>query len=419
MYRLLLASIALGAAFQFAYIEYINPLFEYAGYLYFPPSDLSLVFAYLLIAVPVIGYRSSMQPAAFGSAFIYALCYVPAQLILLFNWSQSPSELAYLQTSVAASMTVLFHAARYGGGKTSNNAPQNLSHLKKVMFMLTLISGSIFVLNYYEHMRLVSFEDVYDLRADSSRVDKGAFVNYLTSWLSYCFIPFYFAYGILRKDSRSIAIGLFGSLLIYMATGAKASLLMGGIMYGVHICFGSSKDFLYRLLVIPTVGILICIFFLPDEGLLFVAKSVVLIRILATGGWTMSAYHEYFSANGYTYYSHIGPINALTQSYPYGEYSLGQLIGQEYSGSIEANFNANFWASDAFAAWGMTGVPIATAAVCLAFYMINRCARGYTTEFVVLWYIGFWLALLNVPLSVALLSGGGILTAFILRMSRG
>ena len=123
----------------------------------------------------------------------------------------------------------------------------------------------------------------------------------------------------------------------------------------------------------------------------------------------MSHYYEYFSNNGFTYYSHIGAVNALTGAYPY-DYALGQLIGLEYSGSAEANFNGNFWASDGFAALGVLGVPVVTIALAFVFIWINRIASAYSARFVFLWLSGFWLALLNVPLSTALLSGGGLVT---------
>lgn len=419
MNRLVVAAIIFGAAFHYAYVTYINPLFAYASYLYFTPSIESVLFTYILVAAPVVRYRTSVLPAAYGAALIYALCYVPAQLILLFNWQRSLDELFLLQASVAASMTVLLFASQLGGKRQVFNVPHhNSQRLSWALAFLTLFSCIVFLIANYKSMRLVSFEEVYDLRFETTQINKGAFVNYLTAWFSYCFLPFYFTRGILRRSFIDIGVGLAGGLLIYMAMGSKASILMGFIMFGLHLLFESSKVFLLRLLLTLSVAVLLCIALLPDEGPLFFVKSILLIRVLAVGGWTMSTYYEYFTTHGFTYYTHIGPINALTNAYPYGNYSLGQLIGIEYSGSERANFNANFWASDAFAAWGIAGVPIATAALCIIFYVINRASRGYSAEFVVLWLAGFWLALLNVPLSVALLSGGGLLTALLLWVTR-
>jgi len=142
------------------------------------------------------------------------------------------------------------------------------------------------------------------------------------------------------------------------------------------------------------------------------------MRTLATGGWTVSLYYEYFTANGYTYFSHIRIVDFFTHWYPYGGRSLGQIIGLEYSGSDLANFNANFWASDGFAAWGLWGIPVVTSALAAFFVLLNRIASYYETRFVALWMTGFWLALLNLPLSTAILSGGGGLVVLFLWTSR-
>lgn len=414
MFKLPVAALIFGVTFQYAYITYINPAFEYAHYLYFTPSVTGLLFTYVLVAAPVVAYRASLAPAAFGAALIFALCYVPAQLILLFNWQRSDIELALVQASVAASMIILLRASRLGEKNAPGGPVRTSRLLSAILGALTVVSFAVFVFNYHQYMHLVSFEDVYDLRFESSRIDKGALVNYLTSWLSFCFLPFYFARGILRKSLIDIGFGLQGSLLIYAATGSKAAILMGLIIYALHLLFGSGKDFLFRLLAALTVAVLLVVALVPDEGPWSFVKSILLLRVLGVGGWTMSVYYDYFSSHGFTFYTHIGPVNALTGGYPYGEYSLGQIIGLEYSGSAEANFNANFWASDAFAALGIAGVPVVTAALCAVFFAINRSAKGYSTEFVVLWLSGFWLALLNVPLTVALLSGGGLMTMLLL-----
>lgn len=413
MFKLPVAALIYGVVFQYAYIAYINPVFEYASYLYFTPSVTSLLFTYVLVATPVVAYRTSIAPAAYGAALIFALCYVPAELILLFNWQRSESELAVVQASVAASMAIILRASAFGANSAAIPVRPN-RHLSAILGVLTAVSVVVFVLNYYQHMRLVSFEDVYDLRLETNQVDKGALVNYLTTWLSYCFLPFYFARGVLRKTPLDIGIGLVGSLLIYAAMGSKAAILMGLIIYALHRLFGSGKDFLFRLLSVLAVAVILTVCVLPDEGILLWVKSILLVRVLGTGGWTMSVYYDYFTTNGFTFYTHIGPINALIGAYPYGEYSLGQVIGLHYSGSEDANFNANFWASDAFAALGIAGVPVVTAVLCAVFFVINRAAKGYSTQFVVLWLSGFWLALLNLPLSVALLSGGGLMTVLLL-----
>jgi membrane protease YdiL (CAAX protease family) len=59
-------------------------------------------------------------------------------------------------------------------------------------------------------------------------------------------------------------------------------------------------------------------------------------------------------------------------------------------------------------------VLLVTVPVCVVFYVINRLSSGYSSRFIALWLSGFYFAVLNLPFSTALLSGGGALTIFLL-----
>jgi hypothetical protein len=412
MVKVIPAALLYALVFHYAYVAYINPAFEYAHYDYYPPSFLIEVITYLSVLAPLLLYRRSQAPAATGASLIFVLCYVPAQLIILFTWQESAVELQTLQWSLAGSMAALFWASRMG--VRSDLPPQSERRLKPVMFVATAVTMAVIVAVFRDHMRLVSFADVYDLRFEASEVETSPLVDYPMLWLSYCFLPFFLALGFHRHRVVYLAWALIGCVIIYAATGAKAVLLMPVIIFAVYILTGAGSQLLLRLLLIMTVTVVLIIELLPNEGALLWVKSILLVRILGTAGWNMSKYYEYFGAHDYTYYTHIGPVNALTDAYPYGERSLGQVIGFEYTGDIEANFNANFWASDAFAALGVPGIPLVTVAMCAVFFAINRFSSGYSKRFVTLWLAGFWLALLNLPLTTALLSGGGALVMLLL-----
>jgi hypothetical protein len=407
MHRLIIASVGYAAAFHFAYVVFLYPVFEYAHFYYFPPSLPLLILTYALAIAPVVGLRESTLPAFCGAALVFVICYVPAQLTLLFTWQRETEELVIVQAALAASMAILFRAALLGHDRTAVRRSE--AGLVPVVTILTGASILALLVSYGSYMRLVSFEDVYELRFESNEAERGALTDYLVSWLSYCFLPFYMARGIVRKSWVEGSIAAIVGLLIYAATGSKAAVLTPAIVIALSILFGVGGAFLFRLLCVLTVVVVLVAALLPNDPPLLWIKSILLLRVLGTGGWTMSHYYEYFSNNGFTYYTHIGAVNALTGAYPY-DYALGQLIGLEYSGSAEANFNGNFWASDAFAALGVLGIPIVTIALALVFSWINRIASAYSARFVFLWLSGFWLALLNVPLSTALLSGGGLVT---------
>jgi hypothetical protein len=401
-------------AFDVAYRFYINPAFEYAHYELFPSTWTQLLVTYLLAMLPVVGARISNAPGAVGAAIIYALAFVPGQVMALHMWQGDALELILVQVALALSMTVVFWASRRGY-REGVALPERAHVLASA---LTVVAVLVIVVVFRDNMRFVSFEEVYELRAESNEVEAGSLVSYLVMWLPYALLPHHIVRWIFLRKHTDLALGLAASVVIYMATASKAAILTPAIVLIIERIVRSSPDFLRALVTGLAAAQAAIVALIPDEGVLMWVKSIVLVRILGTSGWTMSVYYDYFKSHGYTYYMHIGPLNALLRAYPYGDLPMGMLIGREYTQDEMANFNAGFWASDGFAALGLWGIPVVTVAVALVLVGINRAACGFSARFVSVWLAGFWLALLNLPLTTALLSGGGLLIMALLRASR-
>jgi hypothetical protein len=412
----IVAILAFGLAFQYAYSDYLFVSFEYA---HFRNNDMSLLqhaITQLFIVAPAFFYRDRQAPAAFGVALIYIIVYIPGQVMIprMLNPVYFPT--LTIQFSLVVSMIALAFMSGMGTKAGAGKEPVD-GNMSFIILILTVPTLLAMLATNIQHMRLVGFSDVYDLRAESSQTAQIPILAYTNLWLAYCFLPFYLAKGIIYRQPLSFAVGAVGCILIYLATGAKAQVAMPFIMLGIHFV---SR---YRLMTLTTIatmnlGVVLLCTIIPTEGTFDWLKSLYLMRTLGTGGWTISTYYEFFSTYGFTHYSHINGMSRIVGAYPYGGYSMGQMIGLEYTGSEVANFNANFWASDGFGALGIMGIPIVTAAVGLTLTAINRLSSFYDPRFVSLWLTGFWLALLNLPFSTAMLSGGGLITLIILATIR-
>jgi hypothetical protein len=400
--------------FDLAYRWSIHPSFDYAAYTLNPATPGQQAITWLLALAPVAFYRRSSSPSSVGVSLIFGLAYVPAIIMLQHMWQRDPLELVVVQIALAASMVVFFLVAPLG--HRSGDGIGDRVHV--AVEVLTAIAVSLVAITFREHLRLVSFEDVYDLRADVSEVGQGSPVLYLVMWLPYALLPFHIVRWLFLRRPIDLLLGLVASGIVYMATASKAALLTPAIMIVLNHVVKAGPDFLRSFLSRLAVAQAAIVALIPDEGVLFWLKSILLVRILGTSGWTVSTYYEYFTSREFTFYTHISPINAIVQAYPYGEKSLGQLIGNEYSADEMANFNAGFWASDGIAALGVAGIPIVTIAVATVLVTINRLSSGFSPRFVAIWLAGFWLAMLNLPLTTALLSGGGGLIMTLLWVAR-
>lgn len=407
--NLSIVAVIYSGIFHLAYYVYIFPKFEYAGYIYIEPKIYEILFTYALIIIPLLRYRSSYSVSSYGVELLYVILFVPAQVTLMLTWARGFLELAWVQINLSLCMYLLLRASKFGIDNKSINIDL-LSIPKKLILTVTLILIFNIIINNHFNMRFVSFEDVYNLRSTAADIDQGFMGGYSIMWLQYCFLPYFFARGIVFKEKFYLVIGGIGSLVLYMAVGSKAAILMYIILYGVYLLYGNGKKFLYRVMTAISILILLLVGFFPDDGIWLWFKSIILVRILGSSGWTMAVYYDFFTENKNTYYTHIGVIKNIFGGYPYGDNSLGQVIAQHVEGlNSVAEFNANFWASDGFAALGIYGILIITVILSIIIFYINNISRYTNKLFLVVWFNGFWFSLMNLPLSVSLISGGGIL----------
>lgn len=396
-----------GALYVYGYVNIISPLFGYAGYDFFPKSWYIYAYTIFMCTHPNYLIRNNKKYSSeYTITVFYLIFYFPVQLTLSLIWNGSLIELFFLQFNIYLSQIILIKASKTKL-KLAFYSPKPKT-IKILVLFFTLVSCAVLFANYGSSMRLVSFQDVYDLRLKNESVSRGALSNYSIMLLNYLFIPYFYANFFIKKNIQSLLIAILASLFIYMSIAAKTSALMFFIVLVFYLTSKAKRTDIFILKrLIPFL--LVVIFLIPNEGPFFILKSIILVRTLAVGGWTINMYYEYFTTNEYTFYGHIRPVNAIFNNYPYGNISLGQLIGLENSGSIEANFNAGFWASDGIAAIGIPGILFITVFISAILVLINSIKYQEFSKFNAVWLSGVWLGIMNLPISVVLLSTGLLL----------
>lgn len=401
------------SAYHFAYVQFLHRVFGYADFRYEPTSIIYMIWTYFLAVIPIIAARKSNSPSAIGSALLYIMSYVPIQLTLTFLWSEKTLELALVQSVMALSMITLFRAPTSSKPHSVNGGSYHSVFIKAgglttSIYLLTGLALLLVISQYYSVMRFTSFVDVYDLRSEAADINTSSITQYMVMWISYVLGPFFIARAIFFSRKADWIIGIFSLLVVYLSFGAKIALFTPLFMLTLKYLNNGKDDFTKRLIATVGVFVFIISIVIPNEGILRYINSIFLLRIFGSNGWSGAVYYEYFSTNELTFFTHIGPINAIFDAYPYENNSLGQQIAQHYF-SNDANFNAGFWASDGFAAFGILGVPIITIVVAVFMRLLDKVALCYPSQFISLWLLPFWMGLMNAPFTTALLSGGGLL----------
>lgn len=403
--------------YHFSYCYFISPTFNYAGYSYIKRSLEIYVLTYGLTLFPVFFYRFIFNASNYGLSLLYMFCFAPSMLTATFMFPDNISDLILLLFSLSLSMSALFFSSSKSNNEFGAQKDIKSGAIRLFIHSLSTLAFIIVIYDNWSHMALVSFYNVYELRFQARDSAGGAFSGYLTMWLSICFLPYYMTTGILNKNKLRIIVAVIIAVTVYMTNGSKSTLLLPFIILGLYYFIKLSKCyFLLNLMVVMSV---VSLFMLSlDNQDYQMTKAIFFMRVLATPGWTLVTYYDYFSHNFFTYYTHVSFINSLTGAYPYGDHSLGQMIGYKYSNSYDANFNANFWSTDGLAALGILGILPATVMMMVIVLLIDKASKYYNSIFVSLWFTGFWMTLLNAPLSTSLLSGGGLIIMFALYLSR-
>lgn len=409
--RQLLANAAFALMFSAVYIAcyvyFLHYWFDYGGF-DLQRRDVSFFAIAITAAVlPIVCYGGQRAASSAVSVFIYLLLYVPVVLTFALESPRPVGELLVVQFALMGCMCALFLADR-----VIIRSPFDLTldiDLAPWVFAATVAATAYVTVVYHGHLRWASFgADVYTQRFATESLGTGLATRYLSSWLSSLLIPLCLAYGLVMRRVRYFAIGTIASMILYMTAAAKIVFLLPPVYLVLFFLLSKGRvRSLFPLLVggLSAVLLLLLAITRQTDGLLFLISSLLINRTIGNAGQLTLLYYEFFRTHPQTAYAHIHGIRELTGAYPYGARELGQVIGQFYW-SDQTNANANFWATDGFAALGTPGLVFATAAAIAWLSIMNSVTRRYDRLFVVLCLVPFLVAVLNTSLFSAIWSGG-------------
>jgi hypothetical protein len=215
---------------------------------------------------------------------------------------------------------------------------------------------------------------------------KNAAVTYVSLILSNVMNPFLMAYGLCAKRRKLAALGLLGQIFVY-ATAAMKSVLLSPLLLAV-LYYSLKRN---RGAWVPKLAILCAgTFFLltslvigAQPGLLFNVATATMVRSFALPGLFVAQYQYFFEHFPHTYLGHVHGISLVLRN-PY-HMALGQEIGNFFTGvSSDQNIgdaNANFFAFDGIAGFGLAGIPVMGVLCAVMFLALDSCTRKYPIRF--------------------------------------
>ena len=391
------------AVFRLVYRNYLAVFHASGSYRVENNSMMGVTVTNILAFLPILLYKAEEKLSDFISIFLYVMVYVPTMIGLQYYYKDYSFTLPY-QLAFLFAIILFFRAGRYPYSLRAFGPSKNSIKLKYFIWFVVLDLLLVIVL-FHGNMRLVSFADVYDLRADSMDIKVNIpFIGYFFMWLnSICALMI--AIGCYLKKKPIVYLGFAIALVYYMVNGMKSILFIAFVSYGIyHLVKHKGLKYVFPILVIPLV-ISYSLMAMADNESINLGISIMMNRTYGISAQITPVYIDVFQTYPHTYFSHVNVINAITGMYPFGNMSLGHAVSDLHSGS-EAQANTNFLVTDGIASAGIPGVLfISIVFFCLLCYL-NKSTNRYDFCFVVASSIGAIMGMSNLSIFTTLLSSG-------------
>jgi len=396
--------------FRYIYINWLSPIYIGWNFIYNEPPAGYTLFAFLLSILPTVWIPICLKRTTqFIYLILYITVFIPSMQVPLYMALESPFNVACFMVTLTGGFAII------GGSYFLPLFKVRFIKISRftfwaVFFALTLILMLYCFYIFRGHMEIVSFWKVYDLRLRSREIIKGTTVGYAIMLLSSVINPFLMSWGLVHKKIIFFSIGALGQIFLYSTTASKSVILSILFIILFYIIL-KGRQIYWSLkivwgIVAVLAGLLIInlIFEVDNDNALFLASSIIFMRLFGTPGLLSGQYHHFFQNNPLTYYSHVTGINLLVDN-PY-ERPVSFEIGYYFMGNIDLNQNAHFWATDGLAALGLLGIIVISILCFFIFWLVDSLVVRHALIFTVLTTIFITLNLSNASLFTVLASGG-------------
>lgn len=317
--------------------------------------------------------------------------------------------------ALIVTILIIARAKKFGIKKQLNS---EVNKIRKTIlyasFSIWVAFFSLLVIRYYGSMQFASLDMIYEQRELTGDV-RGLW-GYLQLYFTYVFSTLLVAYGLSTKQWRYFFIGSAGYLVMYLITAEKSLFLFPSFFLAIYFILNNEIN--PRKFVAIAVTFFSCIIF----GVIFLADRVAFFdwagfylftRLIATPSQFILDYYDFFSTNGYTFFSQIRGFDLLIDApvvyasnpkWP----QLGWIVGAGMHG-VESNSNATFIASDGASSLGAFGMILMASLLCIYLVVINRLCWKFPKPFWSVIFAQQAFVLVSGSLFSLMLSFGGFL----------
>lgn len=380
-------------------IEYYRRLLPLA------PNSLQLI---TTAAIGVIPFAlCSIVFALRRFSFGFAVGFYFYTLILGYLWLVAYSTFPYDHRTAAisafASGIGFLVPTLFVGSPFPRRFTLTARQLDALLAAIVVLSIVVLAVGMTFQFQLARPADMYKFR---NEIDLPRWLQYAIGIVSGALLPFAYAcFTQLRRYLPAlICLVLLG--LFYPVTLTKVSLLAPSwllFLTLLSIYFECRMAVILSLLLPILAGVLIAVLYrygLVSDSIL-VYFGTVNFRMIAMPSSALDFYNDFFSTHELTHFCQITPLK-LVMSCPYKE-ALAVFMADSYHLGY---FNASLFATEGIASVGTVLAPVSALVCGLIVSLGNRASAGLPGRFVLLSSALLLQILINVPLTIALVTHG-------------
>ena len=406
----ILCSLLYTLFYDFMYRNIVYELFSYMEGLDYMDMSPFKYFSWIVLSVlPMTAYQRISNTSSFLCLFLYLFVYIPF-VHGLFTVYGIDDKMLYSYTGVLCVVFIIYFCfGRYFIlFKDLDFSPTipfiyiEVATLLMTMLFIAVRGSSMHFVNIFTQLDVL-----YESRSENAE-SLGArnLILYVQGWLNGAFYPFLLVCYLNQKNYIKTGLVFLGYILLFMADMQKITFLMPFVLLGLYYLIKIKEDIicsnLHSYISMGLAALSFGLYFIKDSSneIVFTLIAFVLLRTVCVVGWLTQTYFHFFQDNPYTYYSHIGFVNAITGSYPYDQ-PLGYAVSYGFQ-----NANANLFLTDGFAAGGLIGIILISILFLIILLFINSISYKYKTVDLIVIFLPTLAFLLNVSLFTTFLSDG-------------
>ncbi len=273
---------------------------------------------------------------------------------------------------------------------------------------ILILAATIIAVGAFYNFRLVSLAEIYSFRGT---LEFPAWLRYAIGAMSGALLPFAFACFVARGKQWRATIVLLLLLLTYPITLTKLALFAPFWLIYIALLsrYFETRTAVVLSLLLPVLSGVILVLLtksgVPRYEQIFSYFGAINFRMIAFPSIALDIYYDFFSTHNHTYFCQISFMKRFVDC-PYTE-PLAIVMAKAYH---LGNMNASPFATEGVASVGPILAPLPAFVCGLVIAAANRLSADLSPRFILISGALLPNVLLNVPLSITLLTyGAGIL----------